>query len=402
MNTEFKIRNCGILALVAVLVIACTDYKANYESKYDAIFVEEEPEPLEIPEYKSKSSLPECSMTEGLGQVAMLKKDSSFYVCVGGEWSQKNGILKVEDDLPNCTETREGWTYYVDQEKEVYQCENRRWIVGEYVNPFVEGSVVDSRDGKTYKTVQVENQVWFAENLNYDDGESGCLEEGDSLCARYGRSYSLSSIANIKLDGDDNYLDDGYAGLVELCPSGWHVPYKRDWDELNTVLEKNEVKNLEGYFGLEESNPSFWGLSSSVAVSLKSLAYAYKLSTEQELFVQDRNADYLMQSAVRCVKGEVITSCKCGAAKLRSSSNMVSEGKPVEFEWTVKGCKGGKEFTYQWEDSKVSSEGNKGRIKITEAGDYTDFARVIVTNEKGSSTQVICGAYPYTLNVMAR
>ena len=273
---------------------------------------------------------------------------------------------------------------------------------GSVLKDFKVDSVTDSRDGKTYKTVQVEKQVWFAENLNYDDGESDCLKEGDSLCVQYGRSYSLSSIANMKLDEDDEYLENGYAGLVELCPSGWHVPYESDWKALNEVLAEKDVKNLEGFWGLKKINPVFWGLSSSIAATLKSLVYGYKLSTEQELFVLDKKADYSMQTAVRCVKGEVITGCKCGAAKLRSSSNMVSEGKPVEFEWTVKSCKGGKEFSYQWENPDVTPNGNRGRLKITEAGDYSDFTKVTVTNEKGLQTQVICGSYPYTLNVMAR
>ena len=345
MNSIYRIKKCSIIAPLVFFFVACTDYQANYESKYDSMFAEEEP--VDVPDNESESDSPEKSSE-----------------------NDKDDVAEPEDDT------------------------------------IVEGlkidNIVDYRDGKKYKTVQVGNQVWFAENLNYDDGESGCLKDSDSLCAKYGRSYSLASIANMKLDEDDEYLENGYAGLIELCPSGWHVPYKSDWNALNEFLADNEVESLEKYFGLKGNNPVLWGISSSTSASLKSLTYGYKLSVEDGLFVLDHSANYSMRSAVRCVKGEVITNCKCGAAKLRSSSNMVSEGKPVEFEWTVKGCKGGEKFTYRWEEPGVSSEGNKGRIKISEAGDYTDFVKVTVTNEKGVSTQVICGAYPYTLNVMAK
>lgn len=36
------------------------------------------------------------------------------------------------------------------------------------------GETASSSDGKTYRTVRIGDQVWFAENLNYDDGYGLC------------------------------------------------------------------------------------------------------------------------------------------------------------------------------------------------------------------------------------
>ena len=93
------------------------------------------------------------------------------------------------------------------------------------VNPPVTyGSFVDGRNNYTYKTIRIGNQVWFAENLQLEVLEGACYGNVADNCAVYG-VYYLSS------------------NLDQVCPSGWSLPNRFDWDIL--------VKNAEGVSNLK-------------------------------------------------------------------------------------------------------------------------------------------------------
>lgn len=80
-------------------------------------------------------------------------------------------------------------------------------------NFVADAKMVDSRDGKTYKTVKIGDKVWMAENLNYQTGESKCYDNKPENCDKYGRLYV-------------------WREAVTACPDGWHLPNKQELEDL--------------------------------------------------------------------------------------------------------------------------------------------------------------------------
>ena len=156
------------------------------------------------------------------------------------------------------------------------------------------GTLTDERDGQTYKTVKIGEQVWMAENLNYaytgvpfiyggvttdsitwclGDDESSCKSRSDSTrwwcfhddefclftsdssswcynddpanCAKYGRLYTwAAAIDSVKLVNDAKDPQDCGDGKIctlpakvqGICPTGWHLPNETEWKTLFTAV----------------------------------------------------------------------------------------------------------------------------------------------------------------------
>ncbi len=131
--------------------------------------------------------------------------------------------------------------------KEDYICYNGKWNYSRnwscvfpkeyYFNPKIEyGTLVDDRDGATYRTVEVNGYTWMAENLRYvpTGAQSVPVQEG---CEIAGRFYSKEAAKT-------------------ACPAGWILPdstvvnsLEKGYDRLSIYLQNCYNQQLVSQIG---------------------------------------------------------------------------------------------------------------------------------------------------------
>lgn len=165
------------------------------------------------------------------------------------------------------------------------------------------GTIVDSRDGKVYKTVGIKDQLWMNENLQYAKSGSYCYHDSLKYCQEYGRVYKWAAIENV-------------------CPEGWHVPEIVEWEHLfyqSTSISRPNDYEEYGFnysFGYDREENSVNG---HITISWENSSCGWWSSTrEDEIFYSwsscwagggwgeasfDVNSEWsTMAKPVRCVK----------------------------------------------------------------------------------------------------
>lgn len=143
-----------------------------------------------------------------------------------------------------------------------FLCDGRHWryTTKEHLDslkmpiPHEMGTMTDSRDNKTYKTVRFEfngkNYEWMAEDLKYD-ASSGDYKWTTAM--QIDKKYMSKPV-------EEGMIDSLHQGI---CPDGWHVSSAMDWVTLiayaggiNNLLDENwktdaktaKAKDLYGVF----------------------------------------------------------------------------------------------------------------------------------------------------------
>lgn len=157
-----------------------------------------------------------------------------------------------------------------------------------FLNPDIEyGTMTDSRDGKTYKTVTLNGKTWMAQNLDFRgytnqsladstllanmNGSKGrvCYEDKTTNCDLCGSMYSWSATMNINKELTINDTDAVMALVKEqhqgICPDGWHVPssdeYKSILPDSTGNLSEDAGKFLRSRIGWDRTYSDSLGFS---------------------------------------------------------------------------------------------------------------------------------------------
>jgi len=108
-------------------------------------------------------------------------------------------------------------------------------------------STVTDIDGNIYTTIRIGNQVWMGENLkaaHYRDGSEILYVSDNTVWS------SLATGAYCWCEDDSAKYKMTYGALYNfnavidnrcLCPEGWHVPTKADWQELVEYLGGEDI-----------------------------------------------------------------------------------------------------------------------------------------------------------------
>jgi uncharacterized protein (TIGR02145 family) len=113
----------------------------------------------------------------------------------------------------------------------------------------VKGEVEDDRDGRIYQTILIGQQLWMAENLNVgtflesdllqadnDVIEKHCLENSETASDSLGGLYQWDELMDYPLEPYDDLIS-----RQGICPAGWHVPNRDEWELLAGLLGGSEV-----------------------------------------------------------------------------------------------------------------------------------------------------------------
>ncbi len=158
--------------------------------------------------------------------------------------------------------------------------------VGEPVEPaeVTTGTMIDSRDGQTYKTVTIGTQTWMAQNLNYETANSYCYNDDANNCSKYGRLYTWAAAMDSVGTWSTNGKGCGYNiynktcsptyPVRGVCPEGWHLPTREEFETLFTAVGGKSIagQKLRSATGWT----AYFGITNEDAFAFSALPAGYR------------------------------------------------------------------------------------------------------------------------------
>ena len=122
----------------------------------------------------------------------------------------------------------------------------------------MENLIIDV-DGNKYKTVQIGNQIWMAENLrvtHFANGDEIQVIEDDKEWEKAGHEKKPATCCFQNKPANEKTYGKLYNWFSVtdprgLAPEGWHIPTEEEWKELENFVGKRDagtkLKSTEGW-----------------------------------------------------------------------------------------------------------------------------------------------------------
>lgn len=119
----------------------------------------------------------------------------------------------------------------------------------------IKSKFTDFRNRQKYNTVTIGNQTWMAENLNYRTHGSHCYDtDNQEVCPHQGRLYTWYAAMGYGCVEDYTCtMPPVPMGTIQgVCPDGWHMPLKSEFEELIAYVGGEEtagdmLKTFDGW-----------------------------------------------------------------------------------------------------------------------------------------------------------
>ena len=172
------------------------------------------------------------------------------FVCDSLAWRE---LTDFEKELGLCTGENEGKKKSLGK---TYLCFNGKWYdrmsfdipKDFFFNEDVTyGTLLDERDGQSYRTVTIAGHEWMAENLNYPATNDV-----------FGKTYSWVGAMDVVNCGSRVCeINEPHRGV---CPNGWHIPSGDEWTALFTNIGENNHSMMSTFGWMVETTDDY-GLS---------------------------------------------------------------------------------------------------------------------------------------------
>ena len=113
------------------------------------------------------------------------------------------------------------------------------------------GMFTDSRDGHVYKSIQIGDKTWMAENLAYLPYLTSYCESSYTTACYYLSPYGENDEHEYNSNPKSTYFYKNYGVLYNLsaalsaCPEGWHLPSMDEWISLfSSIEDANDLRDV--------------------------------------------------------------------------------------------------------------------------------------------------------------